>query len=223
MDHEIIKHTRKHSKKRSNKNKKCSNHNEIREYEKYKNNPGENISKIVEYSDVSSEDFSAPEAGEIQTEDSDADFFGNKVHSNNARLVNTGTYQSSSSKCNVTPPISNRLKFHQTGIRISTSPKKRDVLSPDIFFDDFMISEDDCKRMKKKKDKHKHKKSKKAKKKKKKRAKSQESTVESISDTDSIFEGINLTPPIKSPSMSNLVKETSPVSQSKLLFFMLFI
>lgn len=91
------------------------------------------------------------------------------------------------------------------------SPKKRDA-SPDISLDEFLNSEDDCKRIKRKKDKHKHKKSKKSKKKKKKRAKSQESTIESISDTDSVFEtNLNLTPPI----ISNMVKATSPISPSE--------
>lgn len=83
MDREVlIKYSRKHSRKRSNKNKRSLVNSSQNERYAKNYDTGLNISKIVEYSDVSSEDFSAPEAGEIQTEDSDADIFGNKLHSN---------------------------------------------------------------------------------------------------------------------------------------------
>lgn len=66
----------KHSKKRMKKSKKSKRHRKspFDEYDsKYgKSRSSKDIlpsSKLVEYSDVSSEDFSAPEAGEIQDEE----------------------------------------------------------------------------------------------------------------------------------------------------------
>lgn len=68
----------KHSKKRMKKNSKKSKRNRKSPYlDEYDSKYGKMhsskdtlpSSKLVEYSDVSSEDFSAPEAGEIQDEE----------------------------------------------------------------------------------------------------------------------------------------------------------
>lgn len=215
MERNILKNSRKRAKRNKNKSSKKSrtlNYSQESIYmEKHNKNNTEIISKLVEYSDVSSEDFSAPEAGEIQTEDSDADFFGIKRNDN--KFSDSGNYQSGS----FSSKVSNRINFQHNANMTTLSPDKKNVFS-NVSLEEFPNSDDESKKIKKKKDKHKHKKNKKNKKKKKKRAKSQESTIESISDNDSIFdEGTNLTPPIKSHNLTGLIKEASPISPGKLL------
>lgn len=265
MDRDIIKYTKKHSKKRTNKSKGKrrrrsrdeDSSSELTE-RSFTNSQSSDtktsqnaISKLVEYSDVSSEDFSAPEAGEIQTEESDGDAFGTrkavnhvKIEIANSKVMSGMNNKFSNNKIRPPPPSSPPVSIGRphtptTNIRVkgqgpqiiiqtqqrisSPSPQLIDNEEDDEFID----SDSDRKRSKKKKDK-KHKKSKKTKKKKKKRTKSPSSTIESISENDSVFDGDTLTPPlVKSPSSETenkypyLAKETSPISPGKFYYLLL--
>lgn len=151
---------------------------------------------LVEYSDVSSEELSAPEAGEI--EDDQPLVVGDIYTKNlNNRLNST----------KLSAAIQSRLKGPMSpapiipGSSLGENSLSTPVLDEDYVEDensDDEISES-RKRAKKKKDK-KHKKSKKAKKKKKKRPKSPSSDIESISDNDSVFDAAGLTPPLNKSS-----------------------
>jgi Ribosome receptor lysine/proline rich region len=84
----------KHSKKRSKKSSKKSKKHKRSSYEDYSsdersssNKKAHTIKSIVEYSDVSSEDLSEPEAGEITDESGSASLYGNKAND----VVNKGT------------------------------------------------------------------------------------------------------------------------------------
>jgi hypothetical protein len=77
----------KHSKKRSKKSSKKSKKHKRSSYEDYSSDARSSSNKkvhaikpIVEYSDVSSEDFSEPEAGEITDESGSTSVYGNKAN-----------------------------------------------------------------------------------------------------------------------------------------------
>lgn len=95
--------------------------------------------KLVEYSDVSSEDFSAPEAGEIQDEDNNPYSFsennGNTSSRNNAPLSSVGSVIDIDLSKSSTPtqrkvivgsPISSSLSSHSRS-KLSVSSQHRQV------------------------------------------------------------------------------------------------
>lgn len=150
-------------------------------------------SKIVEYSDVSSEDFSGPEAGEIEDEEQlipSSNNTGIKTTSATngllRRRIENATPISS-------PPSSPRARHKKKRKRERYSPippvdiydSDNELIDSDADLDndDDSLARESSRRKKSKKEK-KHKKNKKSKKKKKKHSKS----IESISDIDSILD-----------------------------------
>lgn len=175
--------------------------------------------KIVEYSDVSSQDFSAPEAGEIQDEEnsvilSDREPLGSKnlhknrddvydnsdnaksafasIASSSTAIALATTSTTSINKIIVGSPISSSVS--------SASPSK---LSP-IDNDDDKTDDSDLDQKRNKKSAKKAKKKKKGKKKAKKRRKSI-SSIENISESDFVVDEddvSNMTPPLRTTTSS---------------------
>ncbi|XP_055692732.1 cyclin-dependent kinase 12 [Lutzomyia longipalpis] len=247
-------HHRKKSKKSGKKSKK-RRRDETPE-DKNGNSPNAsqaNVSRIVEYSDVSSEDFSAPEAGEIQSDESDGGGGGgygfsqsHPVGSKRPEHEVRSTFVSSSPyKLGVVikpalshlPETTRRVIIGSPIGSSSTSslsrPSKR---SPDSYGHTSKIQqvvssptlaaefEDEERPRKRSKKEKKHKKNKKAKKRKKRIRHKSMSSVESISENDSVLDVDSLTPPLKQdgeeeeeqhvrqPHTPPLVREASPIS-----------
>lgn len=163
--------------------------------------------KLVEYSDVSSEDFSPAEAGEIK------DDFAFNENNGNTSNRNTGASTAGSGggggsdmaktsapsaqrKIIVGSPISSSLSSHSRS-KLSVSSHQRQHSASSYDDDDLKSDDSDLERKRKKSKKTKKKKNKKKRKKKRNRS---ISSIENISDNDSILddEMDNLTPPLRS-------------------------
>lgn len=129
----------------------------------------------VEYSDVSSDDLSAPEAGEIETEEENWD----KI---NLVSGKPNVQKQSMNNNNTSATITKSSKKPQDDDLILSSPDQYDEELSDDDDDDDVANGDGKKRKKSKKDK-KQKKNKKSKKRRKKRSKSI-SSIESISEDE---------------------------------------
>ncbi|XP_055306762.1 cyclin-dependent kinase 12 isoform X2 [Sitodiplosis mosellana] len=229
------KHSKKRMKKSSKKSKRHRKSPYIDEYDSKcgKIHSSKDVlpsSKLVEYSDVSSEDFSAPEAGEIQDEenaysfnDRDCQNNGNSSSRNNAPSLATGSVMDvDNSKLSSTPPqrklevgspISSSLSSHSRS-KMSISSHHRHQHSPASFHDenedddDDEIKSDGSNEVERKRKKTKKTKKKKNKKKKKRKRNKSISSVENISDNDSMLDDeLNLTPPIRSESPTHWGKQ----------------
>ncbi|XP_037031570.1 cyclin-dependent kinase 12 [Bradysia coprophila] len=205
----------KYAKKRPKKAKKSKKEKHSRD-----DSRAATTQKIVEYSDVSSEDLSSPEAGEIddETYPSDKESFGNNgslgrvVVSNESRLVNrknSGPERldfimspSEVRKVIIGSPISSSNSASRSKLGASVSPKpdlrtqltaKLPISTPtspipeDDDLDALEVDDDDDDTEDRRRRKAKKSKKKKSKKRKKKRRKSI-SSVESISDNESILD-----------------------------------
>lgn len=199
------KHLRKRLKKSSKKSKRhrrSRSFDEVHEprYDHRQRSSKDALSsnKLVEYSDVSSEDFSPTEAGEIKDDFAFNENNGNTSNRNmapahtgdNAKYIASSTQR----KIIVGSPISSSLSSHSRS-KLSVSSQQRQH-SPSSFDDDVLKSNDsDIDRKRKKSKKEKKKKSKKKRKKKRDRS---ITSIENISDNDSILDGDmdNLTPPL---------------------------
>ena len=229
------KHARKHPKKSSKKSKK--GHRRARDdSSRYSSSSSmqrldhQNY-KIVEYSDVSSEDFSAPEAGEIEDEEiftlSDTNTTGYGLHSkngtNNSRSVkvdNGNTVKSSRNdvanvprlnfvmspsevrKVIIGSPISSSMSSNSKSnsrqhmdVQQIRSPNEEDEEEidgrEDVEDEEDEEEVDDDEEEDRRRRKNKKSKKKKNKKKKKKRKKSI-SSVESISENESLLDDVNI-------------------------------
>jgi cyclin-dependent kinase 12/13 len=231
------KHSKKRSKKSSKKSKKKrysssdqdSSSDDLRSSSKQKNSGNHPITEYL--SDVSSDDFSAPEAGEIESEgelstnaeasgnrkaneyDNKAAFGGaksNEYQNNKNRLmVRTSNTPRDSQAVLAGSPISSSHSSMSRSKRHDYEFEQMDEEMDDLNSDDDVSER---KRKKSKKDK-KHKKNKKSKKKKRKRQKSI-SSIETISDNeDPLLEGEPLTPPLKNEAAGS--SDFTPISPGK--------
>ncbi|XP_031624141.1 cyclin-dependent kinase 12 isoform X2 [Contarinia nasturtii] len=217
----------KHSKKRMRKSsKKSKRHRRSPYLDEYDSKYGKlrsskeilPASKLVEYSDVSSEDFSAPEAGEIQDEDIAYSFTdrnrqnnGNTMSRNNPSSATGSVIDVDNSKLSSTPP--QRKLEVGSPISSSLSSHSRSKHSPSSFHDedDDDIKSDDSTEIERKRKKAKKTKKKKNKKKKKRKRNKSISSVENISDNDSMLDDdLNLTPPIRTTSPAQWEKRYTP-------------
>lgn len=179
---------------------------------KYRRSSKDNSSqKIVEYSDVSSQDFSAPEAGEIQDEEvilSDREPGDNKTI---VRPIRADLYEGSDNAKSEFASTSNENKII-VGSPISSSVSSTSKITP-LDEDDDKSDESDMDQKRRK-----LKKSKKKKKKKRKKRRKSISSVESISESDFVLdddETINLTPPLRGTSTSTWKKHHSSARQPR--------
>lgn len=220
MDKErIVKHDRRRKSRKGLK--KSKKHKRSKEYlyssdERHlRNSNSSNVSssyhKIVEYSDVSSDELSAPEAGEIQSEESESNLL-NKIDTTISPTAATAILDETviRSESKNSPEIQRNVAVEETPASPPPEPVTVDIplretksssnsiqqviSSPEEEEEDEYENDSDRKRKKKKEKKHK--KLKKSKKRKKRRPKSV-SSVENISDNESIFDGDTLTPPLK--------------------------
>lgn len=225
MDKErIVKHERRRKSRKGLK--KSKKHRRSKEYlyssdeRQLRNNSNVSSSyhKIVEYSDVSSDELSAPEAGEIQSEESESNLL-NKIDTISPAILDETLNRSAKNSPEIrgdvaveeTPaspppePVTVDIPLRESK---SSSNSIQQVISSAEEEDDDEYENDSDRKRKKKKEK-KHKKLKKSKKRKKRRLKSV-SSIENISDNDSIFDGDTLTPPLK----ENLEYETNSIDNT---------
>lgn len=225
MDKErIVKHERRRKSRKGLK--KSKKHRRSREYlyssdeRQVRNSNSSNVSssyhKIVEYSDVSSDELSAPEAGEIQSEESESNLL-NKTEIISTEILDETIIKRSAKNSPVVaveetpaspPPEPITVDIPIREVKSSSNSIQQVISSPEEEGEDDEYENDSDRRRKKRKEK-KHKKIKKSKKRKRKRQKSV-SSAESISDNESIFDGDTLTPPLK----ENLEYESNSIENS---------
>uniref|UniRef100_A0A1B0DQC5 Uncharacterized protein n=1 Tax=Phlebotomus papatasi TaxID=29031 RepID=A0A1B0DQC5_PHLPP len=236
-----MRHQRKKSKKSGKKSKKRHRSRDEMQEDKNGNDTSTsqaNVSRIVEYSDVSSEDFSAPEAGEIQTDESDGAFsFAQSTNSSNKRLEPSelrGSFMSTSTykrEVVIKPAISHLPETTTRRVIIgspigsssTSSLSRRSKRSPEYVHGKIQhvvssptlaeeFDDDDRPRKRSKKEK-KHKKTKKTKKRKKRARHKSVSSVESISENDSVLDVDSLTPPLKADEVEDEEEAVEMVRQ----------
>lgn len=225
MDKErIVKHERRRKSKKALK--KSKKHRRSKEYlyssdeRQVRNSNNSNVSssyhKIVEYSDVSSDELSAPEAGEIQSEESESNLL-NKTETISPENLDETVKRSAKNSPVVAveetpaspPPEPITVDIPIREVKSSSNSIQQVISSPEEEEGEDDEFENDSDRRRKKRKEKKHKKIKKSKKRKRKRQKSV-SSAESISDNESIFDGDTLTPPLK----ENLEYESNSIENS---------